>query len=102
MEIKFKNEITKPIPVEDIVDMILKERGVEDKEGFMTPPSPSTLGLADFGYQKKDITQLVTILSNVYESNGTVVVYTDYDADGITGGAVLWETLHLLGFNAMP
>ncbi len=102
MEIKFKNEITKPMQVEDIVDMILKERGVENKEAFISPPSPLTLGLADFGYQKKDITQLVTILSNVYESNGTVVVYTDYDADGITGGAVLWETLHLLGFNAMP
>ncbi len=31
-----------------------------------------------------------------------VVVYTDYDADGITGGTILWETLNLLGFKAMP
>ena len=31
-----------------------------------------------------------------------IVVYTDYDADGITGGAILWETLHLLGFKVMP
>lgn len=31
-----------------------------------------------------------------------IVVYTDYDADGITGGAILWETLHALGFKAFP
>lgn len=31
-----------------------------------------------------------------------IVVYTDYDADGITGGAILWETLYLMGFKVMP
>jgi single-stranded-DNA-specific exonuclease len=26
----------------------------------------------------------------------------DYDADGITGGSILWQTLHKLGFTVMP
>ncbi|MDA1316480.1 MAG: single-stranded-DNA-specific exonuclease RecJ [bacterium] len=102
MEIKVKNEITERIPIDKIVELILKDRGIEDREAFISPPSPETMSLSDFGFKKKDITQLINILSKVYESNGTIVVYTDYDADGITGGAVLWETLHLLGFNTMP
>ena len=36
------------------------------------------------------------------KENKMIVVYTDYDADGITGGTILWETLHMLGFKVMP
>jgi len=102
MEIKSKNKITKQLPIEDIIEIILKEREIEDKEAFLSPPSPTALTLKDFGYKKKDINTLIATLSRIYISHGTIVVYTDYDADGITGGAILWETLHLLGFHVMP
>ncbi|MEK7065564.1 MAG: single-stranded-DNA-specific exonuclease RecJ, partial [Patescibacteria group bacterium] len=36
------------------------------------------------------------------EKKESVVVYADYDADGITAGAIMWETLHKLGADVMP
>jgi single-stranded-DNA-specific exonuclease len=84
-----------------IINLLLKDRGIEDMDTFLNPPDPSVMSIADFGYEK-ELTKTLSLLEDVKKKGGTVVVYTDYDADGITGGTILWETLHLLGFKAMP
>lgn len=86
---------------QDIIDLLLKNRKVDDIEQFLNPPSPLLTGLPAFGF-KKELARTMKILKEIKKSGCMVVVYTDYDADGITGGAILWETLHLLGFKAMP
>ena len=45
---------------------------------------------------------MLKLLEQIRLNKETIVVYTDYDADGITGGTIMWETLHLLGFSVMP
>ena len=103
MKIKFKHEITaKKISPKQILDIILKNRDIKDLDEFLKPTSPLKFSLKDFGYKKKQIDDAMSLLKKIKESGRTIVVYTDYDADGITGGAILWETLHLLGFKAMP
>jgi len=92
----------KKITSEEIINLVLKQRDIPDIAVFLSPPSPLDFSLKDFGFTKKDISQTMTLLKKLHKNQKTVVVYTDYDADGITGGSVLWETLHLLGFNAMP
>ncbi len=67
--------------------------------------------LSDKDFQEADLSSLgfeseanvlFELLSFVKKKNKKIVVYTDYDADGITGGAIMWETLYLLGFDVMP
>ncbi|GIW63457.1 MAG: hypothetical protein KatS3mg091_259 [Patescibacteria group bacterium] len=67
--------------------------------------------LSDKDFQEADLLSLgfeseanvlFELLSFVKKKNKKIVVYTDYDADGITGGAIMWETLYLLGFDVMP
>lgn len=104
MKIQVKHEI-KPdekLKPQEIVDLILKTRAVADTETFLHPPSPLTFSLKDFGFTKKQIQHAMDLLQQIFDEKKTVVVYTDYDADGITGGSVLWETLHTIGFKAMP
>ena len=104
MKITYKNEI-KPqdkLDPKNIVNLILKSRNIKDLDQFLNPPSPLTLSLIDFGPYKKPFEKVINILKEIKEKNKMIVVYTDYDADGITGGAVLWETLHLLGFKVRP
>ncbi len=86
-----------------ILDLLLKTRGIDNSEDFMKPADPTKLRLKDFGkeYISKS-EKVIRLLKKIKKENGMIVVYTDYDADGITGGAILWETLHLLGFRAMP
>ncbi len=104
MKIIFKHEL-KPedkITNKEIVNLILKSRQIKNLDEFLNPPSPLTLSLQDFGSYKKSFEKVLKILKEIKEKNQMIVVYTDYDADGITGGAILWETLYLLGFKVMP
>lgn len=87
---------------EQILEKILSTRNIPDMDAFLNPPSPLTLSLKDFGFSAKDINIAISLLKKMKEENKPVIVYTDYDADGITGGSILWEALHLMGFNAMP
>lgn len=104
MKITFKNEIKSKDTISDkqIIDLILKSRHIEDLGKFLNPPSPLSLTLKDFGPYEKPFKKVIKILKEIKEKDQMIVVYTDYDADGITGGAILWETLYLLGFKVMP
>ncbi len=85
----------------EVIETLLTSRGITDIDSFLHPTSPLHLSLKDFGYEK-EWQNILPILIDVRKANRPVVVYTDYDADGITGGTVLWETLYLLGFQVMP
>ena len=39
-------------------------------------------------------------LGDVYKRQ--IVVYADYDADGVTSGAIMWEAVHAIGGKIMP
>ncbi len=103
MKISYKKEITsKNIKPKELLDLLLQNRDVKNPELFMKPPSPLDLTLEDFGFDKETIDKTMKLLKEIKASGKTIVVYTDYDADGITGGSILWETLYLLGFKVMP
>jgi len=104
MKITFKHELKSDANLtnEQITTLLLKSRQIKNLDEFLNPPSPLTFSLQDFGSYKKSFEKVLKILKSIKEKNQMIVVYTDYDADGITGGAILWETLHLLGFKVMP
>lgn len=103
MKITHKAEIRPDdsINQEQLMNLILKNRNITDTNLFMNPKSPAEISIKDFGYTN-EIQNTLRILKEVKGKEKMVVVYTDYDADGITGGSILWETLHLLGFKVMP
>lgn len=103
MKIIFQNEVKQEKKPEEIVNLILKNRRIEKIKDFLNPPSPLSFSLKSFGSSfESSFKKVVEILKEIKTKNEMIVVYTDYDADGITGGAILWETLYLLGFKVMP
>lgn len=103
MKISWKKEIAineKP-EAREIVDIILENRHIKDSKEFLSPTSPLEISLSTFGF-KKELENTIKLLEVIKKEGKMIVVYTDYDADGITGGTILWETLHLLGFKVMP
>ncbi len=103
MKINFKHEIKKnqSITNKQLITLLLQNRQIKEVDEFLNPTSPLKISLSDFGY-KKEIEKVLKLLKEIKDKGQTIVVYTDYDADGITGGTVLWETLYLLGFKVMP
>lgn len=86
---------------EKVIETLLKKRKIVDIEAFIHPPHPLTFSLKTLGFEK-ELKTLLSHLQSCKANNKNIVVYTDYDADGITGGSVLWETLHKLGFSVFP
>lgn len=104
MKITFKHEIKsdEKFTPQELVDLLLRSRQIKNIDEFLNPATPLKISLNDFGSYDKSFKKVIKILKEIKAKNQMIVVYTDYDADGITGGAILWETLHLLGFQVMP
>ena len=106
MKINIKHTIESDTSTDECINLLLKDRGVDDIDGFLTPPHPTSIALSTFFTEKpsfkKDWSVFVKKLQQIHSNGEMIVVYTDYDADGVTGGAVMWETLHKLGFKVMP
>lgn len=89
----------------DIIAVLLKNRGLKTKKeinDFLHPYSPDLLNPLDVGIDNGQLRKAINKIKRAIEKKESVVVYADYDADGITAGAIMWETLHGLGARVMP
>ncbi len=105
MRLKINYEINErqPFSLEQLIKIILKQRKINDIKNFLSPVPPQKISLFEFEpIFKNKFKQVIQMLEEILDNNQQIVIYTDYDADGITGGAILWETLYTLGFNVMP
>src|SRR3989338_8036022 len=90
-----------PRKSDDLVEQLLINRGintVEDKEQFFHPK------LEDFGGDLKipGIPKVAKRILQSVEKDELVVVYGDYDADGICASAILYKALTSLGAKVLP
>ncbi len=100
-----KWEIVNKSKVEDIVKVLLENRGLKTKkdiELFLNPPDPVVFTSKDVGIDKASLTRAVRRIQKAVKDKESIVVYADYDADGITAGAIMWEALHSMGATVMP
>lgn len=84
----------------DLIDQLLYNRGVDlekEKELFLNPDFAK--GLFD-PYRMKGIKDAVTRIKKAKGSNEVVGIFSDYDADGIPGAALLFRALNKIGLKA--
>ena len=88
----------------EIVNILLKNRSInanQEKE-FVKPNHPNEVALSSAGIDTKQVNSAVERLKEARKKNDKIVIFGDYDADGVCSTAIVWETLHLLGFNVKP
>lgn len=91
--------------LDEILAQILTNRGIttkKERERFLNPPDPATLTTHDVGIRKSQFDKALTRIQKAIEKKESIVVYADYDTDGITAGAIMWEALYILGAQVMP
>lgn len=91
--------------VQGVVETLLKNRGIKtakQKREFLNPTPPSKLTLEQLGISKLEVSRAVKRIRKALTTKEKVIVYGDYDADGICGTAILWETLYSLGLDVLP
>ena len=92
----------KKILNKDIIDHLLQQREIEDKESYFNPKHPSSITTDELGIKKKDLNNSLSRIKKAIKNKEKIVVYGDYDVDGISATAIMWETLNSLGADALP
>jgi len=88
-----------------IVDILLENRGIKTakkKKEFFKPTKPEKLNLKELGISKVEIKKAIKRIKEAKRKRQKVVVYGDYDADGICATAILWEALYKMGLKVLP
>jgi len=89
----------------EIIKILLANRGLKGKkeiEEFLNPKKPEELTSKEVGLDLAQIKKAVQRIKKAIKKNEKIIVYGDYDTDGVCGTAILWETLHRLKANVLP
>lgn len=96
-----KNEKFK---IDELIDLLLKNRNItspQEREAFLHPKLEK-ITAETVGIDKKELSKTVQRIKKAIRDRQQIIVFGDYDVDGISGSAILWEALYLLGAKVMP
>lgn len=88
----------------DIIEVLLKNRKLISKEEIdsFLHPQLEDVTCESVGIDKKELQKSLKRIKKAIANQEQIIVFGDYDVDGITGSAILWETLHDLGAKCLP
>ena len=102
-QIIFKNKkiIDKSFLELDFIDLLLKNRQLKKSEykDFFKPHFPLD---SDFCINKKELKKAIDRVKIAIKNNENILIYGDYDVDGITSTAILWQVLYQKGAKILP
>ena len=89
---------------EDVIKSLLKNRGITAKKEIkeFLNPKLSKVTLASVKINPSQVKKSVDRIKKAIKNKEQIVVYGDYDVDGICGSAILWETLNAQGAKVTP
>lgn len=88
-----------------IIQVLLEKRGLitkKEQTQFLDPIKPDKISLDQIGLQSAAVVKAIKRLTTAHKNQELIYIYGDYDADGVSSTAILWETLNSLGFPVLP
>ncbi|MFO0841602.1 MAG: single-stranded-DNA-specific exonuclease RecJ [Gemmataceae bacterium] len=90
------DRLARALPTSPIVAQLLLNRGVADPDQARTFLTPALKGLHPPS-ELPGVPDAVERIFHAIDQGKRICVYGDYDVDGVTGSAILLQTLRLLG-----
>lgn len=90
---------------EDIINILLENRGLKtekERKEFLNPENPQKITAQDLDIPQKEIEKAVLRIKEAIKNKEKIIIYGDYDTDGVCATAILWETLYSLGASVLP
>jgi len=78
------------------IKILLANRGLKTKkeiESFLTP-NIKEINYESVGIDKKELDKAVNRINSSIKKKEKIIIFGDYDVDGICASAILWETLY--------
>lgn len=101
MKLKFLSEET-PKTIDEVRQILLANRGIDDKKSFFELSSMLDISESDVGIDVSQFEIAVNRIKQAIQKMEQIIIYGDYDADGISATAVLWQALHTVGAKVTP
>lgn len=87
---------------DDILTHLLKIKQPDSQDNFLNPSDPYLLTDKQVGVDENQLKKAIARVKLAVTNKEKVVVYGDYDVDGVCATAIIWETLHDLGVDVWP
>ncbi|MBI4079322.1 MAG: single-stranded-DNA-specific exonuclease RecJ [Candidatus Levybacteria bacterium] len=100
---KFKVQSSK-FKVKELIDILLENRGIKTakaRKEFLNPKLEDVT-TESVGIDEDKLKKALSRIKKAIQEKEQIVIFGDYDVDGICGTAILWETLHSLGAKVLP
>jgi len=101
---KVKSQKAK-VKTEEILKILLANRGLKTEkeiDEFLNPKKPEEITLKEVGIDSSQVAKAITRIKKAIQKKEKIIVYGDYDTDGLCGTAVLWEALNHLKADVLP
>jgi single-stranded-DNA-specific exonuclease len=88
----------------NIIKILLENRGLTDKKVIkeFLYPKLENITIENVGIDKKQLKKAMDRIYQAIKNHEQIIIYGDYDVDGITGTAILWETLNNMKAKVLP
>lgn len=88
----------------DFLSLLLKNRQIKEVniDSFIYPPSPLKLPSKDFDINQENLDKAKDRIKLAIKNKENILIYGDYDVDGITATAILWNALKQLEAKILP
>ena len=90
--------------IDEIVKIILENRNIKTKKEIDEFLNPQILNVTTnkVKINKLQVKKSVERIKKAIKNNEQMIIFGDYDVDGICGSAILWQTLNNMGAKVLP
>ena len=85
----------------ELISILLENRGIKEDGEFFKPRSPMSFTLEELGFDLKEVKKTNSRIETAISNQEKVVIFADYDADGITASTILYEALKDRGLESI-
>ena len=91
-----------PQNLSELEKVLLHNRSIDNVDDFFKGVSPFKISLKELGIKTTELNKIKKRLVRAKKHDEKIVIFGDYDADGISATAVLWQTLHAQDYKVLP
>lgn len=91
-----------PTSASELKSLLIASRNIESDEYFFDVPNPLTISIESVALDPTQLQKTKDRLFQAKDAQEKVVIVGDYDVDGMSATAVLWEGLRAFGLDAQP